>query len=245
MSNQSPDTASNRLYSYTDIDALPDRTRTVLITIANQTGVGTEATSHDDSMGPGEDELVVATTTSIRTELGLSGSEVNYELRKLEGGNESHCVDVPLITTMQRGTDDRGRQKPKTIELTNAGKQAITDDVVEREHLHTGPAWFPAEKGVELQLESIADRIDTHEQVLDELASHLGFTSVSELADPIESGDSLTRQAVVADPDSAPLFVKSKEYSLIELLGRFYTGQKALKRSVEDLGGDPSEHIDQ
>lgn len=231
---------SNRKYSYEDIEALTTRSRTVLVTIAEQTGTinpGSETNSPDN----GETAHVRCTTTTLRNDTGLSNNEVNYELKKLSE-NYDFSVTTPLVKTVQQGIDDNGRQRPKRIELTPPGEQAVKDDVIEREQLNTGPDWFPSNTGTEEQLTAIADRIDTHETVLDELTAHLGYTRLTELVPEAQSNDGDLHRTDIINSDTPHT---DTEYTVLESIERMYTGQRALKQSLEDLGGDPSKHIEQ
>ncbi|WP_094531461.1 hypothetical protein [Halorubrum halodurans] len=254
-------------YSNDDLEALHNaaRTRTVLTVIAAQTGVIEKpeltASQHPDDADSQATTRVHregTTTSNIRAVTGLSNDEVNYELRKLKG-TTTESITTQLIETRQQGTDDTGRQLPKLIVLTDAGEQAFDHGVVETESLATSPApdWLP-DASTDDQIEAVAERLDQHEVLLNELTHHIGFALFTELLSEdisapqhgTPAGDRsdypvLDRSTVAADPDAAQQFVAADAYSLLDALERLRTGQRAMKHALDDLDADPTDYIEQ
>lgn len=219
--------AHDRAYELSDIESLTDRAKRVLTVTAQQTGV---------TDTPDTDDVTIATTTSVRTELGLTNDEIAYELRKLEGGSESFKVNTPLIETIQQGVDDTGRQKAKRIELTTAGEAAVTDGVVTVETLHRGPEWLPQDADTEEQLLHIANRLHRIEQAQSELNALIGLAAITDIASDDTDFEALTRDELVADPETVTSLITSDDAVLerVEAIGK---GQKALFKALKDATG--------
>jgi hypothetical protein len=213
-----------RKYEIEDIESLGERARKVLLTVAQQSGYSKPDNTDVDDVG----KLDTATTSTIKEKLGLGNNPVNYELNKLEGGY-GFSVSVPLVETHQQGTDDRGRMKAKRVVLTDAGKQAIDDGVVEQTQIETGPDWFPSNEDTDAQLEALANRLHAHETALDEITQHLGYRRLSTVATAGDDQDSMISDDALAEFSTE---------SALELLAAMAQGQKDIRKALKRDGVD-------
>jgi len=227
----------SREYRQSDIEELSDRSRRVLLSIGVQSG--TVDPSGDIDVPSGVRERDVVTTTTVREALDLNNDQINYELRKL-GGDRDFSVDVPLIDTHHRGTDASGQQKPKRIDLTSAGRQALTDGVVNVQVLDLPPSWYPDDGTTDEQLRAIARRLDAHESVLDELAGRFGLQSpTAALTDASDE----SQQALDLQPN-IKLAKLNSDAVVLETLDGVVRANQAIQRALKQAGIDPSEFLD-
>jgi len=225
----------SRMYKQSDIEGLSERSRRVLLTIGVQTGVTSPKDNIDTPSGLSEQDVV--TTSTVREPLNLDNDTINYELRKL-GEDREFSVEVPLITTYHRDTDSSGKPKPKRVELTEAGRQALSDGVVAVDSLDTGPVWFPDNGSTEEQLHALARRLDTHETLLDEVAVTIGLERVSAALAATEREDQEISLESTADLELV------SDQQLIETVEKLARGNKAIKRALEDAGINATKYLD-
>lgn len=259
--------SNKRAYDTTDVEELSPRAQRVILAVADQTGETTPDTGNEtesdgsgDEGGAGEGERVVCTTSRLREALNMSNDEISYELRKLEGGYR-YSVTTPLLETTPQGVNENGVQKPKRIMLTEAGRQAVHDNVLEYDTLHSGPDWLPQTSDVNTKIAAIANHVNALETVYNQHARELGLTTATDVlaaglnesagdentaehASDVNDIKNLTRDALVDNPDEAKTFVFN-ENTLLALIDKIATGQKANVKALQALGENPREHMQQ
>lgn len=235
---------TGREYNMDDIEQLSDRARELLLVIAEQSGHTTTTSDDSDGDPPGDGDggtgtVPVCTTRTLTKATGLSNSAVNYDLKKLTGRESAGVNGNALVTTFQQTVDETGQNRPKRIELTDAGKQAIDDDVIERTRLHTGPDWFPDDDAPSEQLRAIATRLDAHETVLNHVTAHIGYADMTDLTAATVNGTSIDTDAdLVTSPDTP------RDMTVLENLNRVAEGQKAIVEALQDTGANPAQYLD-
>jgi DNA-binding PadR family transcriptional regulator len=97
-----------------------------------------------------------ANTSSLRAILDMSRQQVTYRMRPDERGLEK----MGLVNLFDSETSESGQMLPRSIELTDAGRQRIQDWEEKYGELNVRAGDVPSLKEVERELDEIQSRLD-------------------------------------------------------------------------------------